>query len=139
MRFEWDDSSSDIGHYDGYLYDEDQKLEEISFIDYTCKWAQENDRKNGYTRPYSFVVHYCNGWSMKEGFDGDEHYRSHTDEDGHIIGGYQGNCTHTVKDIKRWCEEWLARSYIKGYESMLANLKDAKRRAEWFIANGYDL
>lgn len=137
MRFEWNNSSSDIGHYNCYLYDGDQKLDEISFIDYTCEWAQEHDKKNGYTRPYSFVVHYCHGWSMKEGFDGDDHCCNHTDEDGNIIGGYQGNCTHTVEDIKRWCEEWLAKCYIEGYQRMMSELKDAKRRADWFIANGY--
>ena len=47
------------------------------------------------------------------------------------------NCTHTVEDIKKWCEEWIAQRYINSYENMLSQLKAAEKRHDWFIEKGY--
>ncbi len=124
MRFEWDDSSSNIGHYECNLYDDDKRISEISFTDYTCEWRRKYDEENRFTRPYSFEV----PWN--KGFDYDEEYDKHWDEDylketgwHRAKGGYQGKCTHTVDDIKRWCENWLAQRYLRSYYNTLAELK----------------
>lgn len=138
MKFVWDDSNADIGHYKCKLIDDDgTTLDKIHFTDYTDEWQQNDGRKNHYQRPYSFEVGYCCGFSMHEGFDYDDDYRSHKGSDGHTLGGYNGTCTHTVEDIKRWCEEYLAGFYIRSYTDMLERLGDTKRRSEWFLTHGY--
>ena len=138
MKFVWDDSDADIGHYRCKLIDNDETtLEEIHFTDYTNEWQQKDGQKNHYPRAYSFEVGYCCGFSMYKGFDYDDNYYDRADEDGFRLGGYNGKCTHTVEDIKRWCEEYLAGMYIESYASMLKKLDDAKRRSEWFIEHGY--
>lgn len=132
MRFEWNDQDADIGYYECILFDDDgSKLNKIVFKDYTNEWVQQDDKECGYKRPYSFEVNYCRGYSMHEGFDYDEEYRSRPG------GGYQGISTHTVDDIKCWCEEYLAQKYIDMYEEILAELDTARRRSEWFKENGY--
>ena len=74
---------------------------------------------------------------MDKGFDYDDDYYDRADENGLFLGGYNGKCTHTVEDIKRWCEEYLAGLYIKAYAEMIARLGDTKRRSEWFLEHGY--
>ena len=128
LRFEWNDSS-EIGHYECILLDGDNKIDEITFWDYTCKYHQKSDKKNRFHRPYAFKVHWCNGWSMSEGFDPDPEYNKKY--------GYQGVATHSVDDVKRWCENWLADGYIEAYNNMLKELDTARRRAVWFTEHGY--
>ena len=140
LRFEWEDEN--YGFHKCRLYEDKKEIDNICFWDYTSEFHQKNDRENRYTRPYSFEVSWCRGWSMKHGFDYDEDYAKHYDEkylpDRHITeGGYQGNCTHAVDDIKNWCEEWLAQWYIEHYEDILNELGEAKRRADWFRSKGY--
>ena len=137
VRFEWKDNF-EIGHHELTLYDDDnKKLDDIYFTDYTCEYRQEDDRKHKHYRPYSFEVGYCHGWSMKQGFDEDNQYRNHLNENGRAVGGYQGNCTHTIDDVKRWCEEFLASLYIINYEEELKKLQKRLKRSQWFIDNGY--
>lgn len=138
MKFIWNDSDADIGHYRCKLVDDDETvLEEIHFTDYTNEWQQKDGRKNHYPRAYSFEVGYCCGFSMDKGFDYDDDYYDRADEDGFRLGGYNGTCTHTVEDIKHWCEEYLAGFYIRGYRNMIKELDNAKRRSEWFLEHGY--
>lgn len=132
MKFVWNNEDADIGYYECALLDDDgSKLNDISFKDYTNEWVQQDDKECDYKRPYSFEVNYCRGYSMREGFDYDEEYRSRPG------GGYQGVCTHTIEDIKHWCEEYLAQKYIDIYKEMLAELDTAKRRAECLKNMGY--
>jgi len=138
MEFRWIDDV-ELGHYECELYEGDEKINDISFTDYTSEFHQRDDKKDGYKRPYSFEVRWCNGWSMHEGFDYDADYRNHADENGKLAGGYQGNCTHTVDDIKRWCENWLAQRYLASYYNTLAELDKMKARAEWFESLGFKL
>ena len=138
MKFEWIDENSDIGHYRLHLIDDDgRKLEDISITDYTCDFHQQYDKKNRYTRPYSFEVKYRAGWS--EGFDYDDEYYDHRDKDGRHIGGFQGVCTHTLEDIRNLCENFIAQSYMKGYYNTLKELETQKRRVEWFENQGFTL
>lgn len=136
MRFEWKNDPH-IGHYELILWDKEKRLNSISFVDYTCDFNQKRDREERWARPYSFEVRYCHGWSCEEGFDYDEEYDRHFNENDKFIGGYQGKCTHTVEDIKRWCEEFLASQYIIDYEQEFAKLQERKRKSEWFIDCGY--
>lgn len=138
MEFKWIDDT-EIGHYECELYEGNEKINEISFIDYTSEFNQRFDKENHYARPHAFMVHWCRGWSMKQGFDYDDKYGEHVDENGRLIGSYQGNCTHTVDDIKRWCENWLAQRYLSSYYNTLAELDKMKERAEWFESQGFKL
>lgn len=132
MKFVWNESDARIGYYSCELIDDDgSELQKIFFIDNTNCWNKENDALNGFKRAYSFEVPYCDGDTTCEGFDYDKEYRSRPG------GGYQGVCTHTVEDVKRWCEEYLAKKYIDHYKEMLAELDTAKRRAECLKNMGY--
>lgn len=51
--------------------------------------------------------------------------------------GYNGTCDRTVKDIKDWCEEWIAQRHIRNYEKTLTELEGLRRRAEGFKTLGY--
>lgn len=138
LRFEWQDDP-DIGHYECTLYEGNKKIDDITFSDYVCEFSQKYDRERRFRRAYAFSVHWCHGWSMTEGFDYDENYDSHYDEDGCVVGGYQGNCTHTVDDIKRWCENWLAQRYLGAYYGTLNRLGQMRDRALWFESQGFCL
>lgn len=136
LRFEWEVDPL-ISVYRCYLYEGDKVINDIKFNDYSCEKSREYDKKKGYVRPYSFEVDWCHGWSMSEGFDYDEECYNRYDEDGCRIGGYQGNCTHTVEDIKKWCENWLAQQYLSSYYETIATLNEKKARAKWFEAQGF--
>ncbi len=130
MEFRWNDSP-DTGYYRGLLIDDDgSELDQIGFYDYTCQFMQEQDIKNRHKRSCAYEVSWCNGWSMHQSFDD-------VDEDNVQGYGYQGHCEHTVEDIRRWCENWLAQRYINQYYRALKNLPVLKRRAEWFESNGF--
>ena len=137
MEFIWFDNDADIGHYDCTLMEGTKIIDTIHIVDYTNAWQQEDARKSHYYRAYSFNVSYCCGYAMEQGFDYDKNYRCRKDENGKVLYGFNGICTHTVEDVKRWCEEYLAQKYINGYADLLAALESAKRRAEWFKENGY--
>ena len=138
MEFKWIDDV-ETGYYECELHEDGKMINDISFTDYTSEFHQRSDRDERYLRPYSFEVHWCHGWSMSEGFDYDADYRNHTNENGKLVGSYQGNCTHTVEDIKRWCENWLAQRYLASYYNTLAELDKMKERAEWFESQGFEL
>ncbi len=130
MKFVWEDIA-DIGHYTVTLYDDkDKMLGDMWFKDFTSEWQQQNAEKNGYQRPYSFEAEYCNGFSHSHGFDYDPDYTKHR-------GGYHGNCTHTVEDIKRYCEEYLAHLFIIDYEAELKQLQEQKRVSDVLQDMGY--
>jgi hypothetical protein len=69
-----------------------------------------------------------NGYAMDKGFDRTE------DPDQY---GYVGKPRHTVDDIKRWCENYLASMYIREYESIQARFDTVKERAEQLLKMGY--
>ena len=50
---------------------------------------------------------------------------------------YVGTPKHTVDDIKRWCEAYIASCYIKEYESRKKQYEIAKERADQFFAMGF--
>lgn len=137
MKFVWNDKNADIGNYHLYLIDDNgRELEDISITDYTCDFHQQYDPKNRYLRPYSFEVSCCN---IFEGFDYDKNYESHVDENGRRIGGYQGTCTHTLEDIRAWCENFIAQMYLKAYDQALNTLETKRQRAQWFESQGFTL
>lgn len=134
MKFVWDEEDADIGHYDLYLYDDDgKKLENIWIRDYSNPWNVESDKDRGYRREYAYDVGYCNGYSMNQGFDKDEDFYHRTG------GGYQGIKTHTLEDIKKWCENYLAQMYIGSYYDALKSLPEKERRCKWFEEQGFSL
>lgn len=131
MKFIWKDNS-ETGRHTLFLYDDDgTELETMWMSDHTVPYAVENDTKYGFQCPYAFEVGYCKGFSMRRGFDKYEDYETHP--------GYHGTPTHTVEDIKRWCENYIAQMYLKCYQVAVATMDEKRRHAEWFEANGFTL
>jgi len=143
LVFKWenDEISESIGHYRCNLYEvirgKEKKIDVIDFTDYTNEWQRDNAQENRYDRACAFRVSWCCGWSMHKNFGYDEKYNSRVDEKGNRIYGYHGDCTLTVDDVKRWCEEWLAQRYIRSYEDTVKTLNEKKRRAESLETQGY--
>lgn len=130
MKFVWEDEVN-IGYYECKLYDDKgNELESIWFWDYSNPYQVEEAIKNEWKRYYAYKVEYCNGYSMTKGFDKTEDTTKF---------GYNGTKEHTVEDIKKWCENYIASLYINCYNNILARLEEAKKQAEWFIDNGYEV
>lgn len=148
MRFEWFDGycsqneeliqyekENGISRYECHLYDDDNKeIQEIYFHDYSTKGEVEKAKKNHWVREFAYMVSYCYGYSMSKGFDPGIPLSERTDED---YWGWKGTKEHTVEDIKRWCEEYLAQQYIINYEKELEKLQERKRLSDWFVEHGY--
>ena len=116
MKFVWEDEV-DIGYYTCYLYDDSGKeLQNIYFRDHTTDHNIKFDQENGYERYSAYETGYCHGWSSHECIDCDEDYYKHFDENGKRLFGFRGTKTHTVEDVKRWCEEFIASLYITHYD-----------------------
>ena len=128
MKFKWKDETN-IGFYECYLLDDDNnELQQIYFWDYSCTYQVESAVEHKWKRPYAYVVGYCNGYSMEKGFDKTEDTTKY---------GYNGTPEHTITDIKKWCENYIASMYIKHYINLLMSLESARNNAHWFIDNGY--
>lgn len=129
MEFVWKDDPA-VGYYEGILLENEKQIDRICFWDYTCPFRMAQARENHYRDRYAYEVHWCNyGRSMSHGFDPDEEHQG--------FGGYQGHCTHTVDDIKRWCENWIAQYYLNAYHEALKSLPTQEARAKWFESQGY--
>lgn len=111
MKLEWR-NEEDIGHYECTVTDDDGYEQRISFWDYTCEY-QSNRKATDATycsyHPEAYEVNYCHGYAMHETFDD----------------------SHTLKDIKIWCEDYLLDKYINHYNNIITNLKRIKSEAEW--------
>ena len=137
MEFFWidgygtkDEEVNGISKYECRMYDENGvMLQEICFFDFSTKFEVEFAQKHHVRHLYAYEVEYCNGYSMSKGFD--------RDPDGYHHFGWQGVKEHTVDDIKRWCENYLASMYIIDYEKELKELEAKKRRSDWLIEHGY--
>ena len=124
MRFEWDD---DISYYVCTLYDDNNKrIDDIRFFDYSSKERVLFDEKNHFPRPYAYEVYGC---GLAGRFDCDKHFLRHY--------GWRGKKEHSVEDIKRWCENYLAKGYIIDYDTEFKKLNERKRISDWFVENGY--
>ncbi len=127
IKFVWDDDES-IGHYECTMYDDNVELNKIYFWDYSNPFQIEDSKKYRYTREYAYVVGYCRGFSMTKGFDRSE------DSDEY---GYVGKPQHSIDDIKRWCENYLASGYIREYQRIQEQFNTIKERAEQLLKMGY--
>lgn len=134
MKFKWIDRDSDIGYYELILYnDEGEQTDEIWFKDYSCDFNLNYDKERGYKRRYAYEIGYCNGFSMHCGFDEDENFYHRA------CGGYQGNKQHTIEDVKRWCENYIAQQYISDYYAALKALPKKEKMCKWFEGQGFKL
>ena len=130
MKFIWEDTEI-IGFYECKLISNSEaEIESICFWDYSNEYQIKEAINNHWKRPYCYKVQYCNGYCMERGFDKTEDNTKY---------GYNGTKEHTVEDIKKWCENYIASLYINCYNNILARLEEAKKQAEWFIENGYEV
>ena len=141
MKFVWNDLA-EIGVYELSLIDNDNVIEKIYFNDYSAPNMIEDDIRDRNFRRYSFEIRYCNnGCSFYKGFDEDVNFNNHYHGNGKVKFGFNGNCQHTVNDIKRYCEEYLASLYIIDYEAkkkeMLETLEEMKRKSDELIFMSY--
>ena len=51
--------------------------------------------------------------------------------------GYVGTPRHSVEDIKRWCENYIASIYIREYDAVRLNFDTIKERADQLTKLGY--
>ena len=113
MKLEWR-NEEDIGHYKCTVTDNDGYEQHISFWDYTCEY-QSNRKATDATfcryHPEAYEVSYCHGYAMRETFDD----------------------SHTLEEVKVWCEDYLLDKYINHYNNIIANLGKIKSEAEWAI------
>ena len=113
MKLEWE-NDEDIGHYECTLTDDYGCYENIYIWDYTCEYQRKRKAEDTiYNRhhPEAFEVGYCKGYSMHETF----------------------NDSHTLADVKIWCENYLLDKYINHYNYIVDNLEKIKNEAEWAI------
>ena len=130
MEFIWRDDP-DIGYYEGILIDDnDKEINQISIWDYTCPFRLAEAERGNYQDRYAYTVSSCCGSGLDKGFDRDESPKRGW-------GGYRGTPSHTVEDIKRWCENWVAGQYLKKYYETIRDLPNLKAKAEWFESRGY--
>jgi len=111
MKLEWK-NEEDIGFYECTITEDDGDSQNICIWDYTCEWQKERKARDySYNKehPEAFEVSYCHGYSMRETFDS----------------------THTLEQVKIWCEDYLLNRYINHYNNIIANLEKIKSRAEW--------
>lgn len=50
---------------------------------------------------------------------------------------YVGKPRHSIDDIKRWCENYLASGYIHEYQRIQEQFDTIKERAEQLLKMGY--
>ena len=113
MKLEWR-NDEDIGFYECTVTDDDGYEQHISLWDYTCEWQSKRKAEDyAYNRchPEAYEVSYCSGYSMHEEFDS----------------------SHTLEDIKVWCEDYLLDRYINRYNNIVAELDKIKSRADWAL------
>lgn len=113
MKLEWR-NEEDIGHYECTVTDDDGYEQRISFWDYTCEYQSNKKATDAIFcryHPEAYEISYCHGYAMRETFDD----------------------SHTLEDIKIWCEDYLLDKYINHYNNIIANLERIKSEAEWAI------
>lgn len=143
MKFRWK-NNKDIGHYTCTLYNEingvDIPLQRISFTDYTAKHNKNEDKKYNFSRRYAYKIEYLDENTENKNFylDIDDYFDNHYDKYGSKVFGYQGECEYSIRDVKNWCENFLASMYIIDYDKELEKLYERKSMSDWFIKNGYD-
>ena len=131
MRFEWENDEV-IGSYWLHLFDDDGKELDVMWIkDHTAPWNVQNDQRIRAQRRWAYEVGYCKGFSFSRGFDEYKDWANNY--------GYHGKPTHTLDDIKRFCENYIAQMYLQCYQRAVATLDEKRRRAAWFEANGFVL
>lgn len=135
MRFEWTTNLDDVPCYECNLFDGDKWIDKIWFYDYACEEGRKYDIEHNLLRWYAYMVY----WDVRGGIslDRDEEFWARSGKE--YKPGYQGKCTHTVDDIKRWCENWLAQKTLKKYYNILKEFDTLKSRAEWFESMGFKL
>ena len=138
MEFIWNDKDADDGFYRLFLVsDNGIILKALGVIDYTSDSQQKMNRLSGYPIDCAFrVLH--SGIEIKR-FDYDKDANTHKDKEGRLIGGYNGVCTHTLEDVKAWCENFIAQQYLVSYNRALDNLKKQEQMAKWFKDKGFKL
>lgn len=127
IKFVWDDDES-IGHHECTMYDDNVELKTIYFYDYSNPFQVEDSKQYRHTREYAYVVGYCHGFSMTKAFDRSEDPDSYE---------YVGKPQHSIDDIKRWCENYLASGYIREYQRIQEQFDTIKERAEQLLKMGY--
>ena len=113
MKLEWRNEEN-IGYHECTIIDDDGYHEDIHIWDYTCEYhikQKENDAAYSRYHPAAYEIGYCKGYLMHETFDD----------------------SHTLKDVKIWCEDYLLDKYINHYNEIVANFEKIKSKAEWAI------
>lgn len=143
MWFEWKDHP-ESGYYYGVCCEgrtsNKEQLYSVSITDNTCKHKQEEFERNKMGCPVSFEVYFSNSkdekwnyyhcfdddknWHCRHSFDYDEDWQNHFDEQGNRVYGFRGKASHTIEDIKKWCEVFMALLEHTSWEDLMIKLAD---------------
>lgn len=132
LRFEWLDADEDRSAYMGFLMEGDKKRQSVHITDYTTEYYQHIAEVMWEYCTHAYRVRFgmYDFSNITKTFYFDE-----TEDPTQFK--YVGTPKHTIDDIKRWCEAYIASCYIKEYESRKKQYEIAKERADQFFAMGF--
>ena len=134
LRFSWLDADECRSAYKGFLMEGDSKIQSVYIMDYTTEDRQHMDEVMREQRTHAYRVDFGK-------YDFSNIYKTfYFDEtEDSTQFKYVGTPKHTIDDIKRWCEAYIASCYIKEYESRKKQYEIAKERADQFLAKGFTI
>ncbi len=132
LRFAWLDADECRSAYKGFLIEGANKIQSVYIMDYTTEYSQHIAEFLHEYRTHAYRVDFG-----KYDFS-NIHKTFYFDEtEDPTQFKYVGTPKHTVDDIKKWCEAYIASCYIKEYESRKKQYEIAKERADQFLAMGF--
>ena len=132
ITFNWTDDVEE-GKYTCIMYEDNVPLHTIEFTDYSTPVRVKFDKRHRIKRACAYIVIYrpvdINTKGIYKSLDA-----NNTDS---TSNGYTATPIHTIPEIKRWCENYLAAIYIRKYEDVLREIATLKNRAEELMSKGY--
>ena len=132
ITFNWVDDVEE-GKYICTMFEDNTPLHTIQFTDYSNPTRIELDKRHHIKRACAYLVFYQPGNNSSKGiYKGID--ANNTDS---TSNGYTATPIHSIPEIKRWCENYLAAIYIRKYEDVIREMQTLKNRAEELMLLGY--
>lgn len=127
LKFIWEDDER-VGYYQCQLVDDtNNKVFRIVFQDNTCPFCITRDKRHKLRREFAYEISSYSGLN-KKGID-------RTEDDNSFE--YVGKPKHSIDDIKRYCENYLAAQIINEYYDLQKQINFIKNSAEELLKMGY--
>jgi len=132
ISFNWIDDNEE-GKYVCTMYEGNTPIQTIEFTDYSNPTRIKYDKRHRIKRACAYIVLYrpadLNTKGIYKTLDA-----NNTDS---TSNGYSATSIHSIPEIKRWCENYLAAIYIRKYEDVIREMQTLKNRAEELMLLGY--